>query len=101
MRKQVDQEYPAGFGKEGTDLDRGPEETLESIYELLSDCEHILEKECSDQRMSERQEQLSVLTAQSECYRRNLIDQQMNSKCLRSRKFAALTQSEKSPTSKR
>ncbi len=59
-------------------MDRGPEETLESIYELLSDCEHILEKECSDQRLSEMQEQLSVLTAQSEYYRRNLIDQQMN-----------------------
>lgn len=76
-------------------MDRGPEETLESIYELLSDCEHILEKECSDQRLSEMQEQLSVLTAQSEYYRRNLIDQQMNSKSLRSREFAALMLTEK------
>ncbi len=71
-------------------MDRGPEKTLESIYELLSDCEHILEKECSDQRLSEMQEQLSVLTAQSECYRRNLMDQQMNSRSLKSREFAAL-----------
>ncbi len=67
-----------------------PEETLESIYELLSDCEHILEIECSDQRLSKMQEQLSALIAQSESYRRNLLDQQKNSKSVRSREIAAL-----------
>ncbi len=71
-------------------MNKRPEEALQDIQELLSDCEHILEIDCSDQKLCEMLEQLEILKSQSDGYLEQLMDQKMNSKSGRSREMASL-----------
>lgn len=66
------------------------DESLQGMTKLFDICDHILEEDVPDWVVAEMREWIICLEKQSDAYRKNLLDQERNSKSELSRKMASL-----------
>ncbi len=66
------------------------DEVLKDMENLFTVCNHILEENIPDQGIDKMKDQVIVLRQQSEDYKKNLLDQENNSKSDVSREMASL-----------
>ncbi len=67
-----------------------PDEVLQDMESLFTDCNHILEEDIPDQIIDQMREWMSFLEKQSEEYKQNLLEHESNSKSALSREMASL-----------